>query len=124
MNPKDTARSLGAYGEADAARYLEQRGLKIVARHFQTRYGELDLICRDKDTWVFVEVKTRTRAAAISALDALTPAKQRKLIGAALSYMKKNRLTNAAMRFDVLTFEGDQVQWIPGAFEASSHYTF
>ena len=50
---------LGAQGESIAAAHLEASGLKIMARNFRTRYGEIDLIAEDGDTLVFVEVKTR-----------------------------------------------------------------
>ena len=115
----------GSQGEDAAARYLEARGLTVKDRHYQTRWGEIDLICRDQDnTWVFVEVKTRTRASHPSALEAITPAKQKKIVGAALSYMKKHRLQNQNMRFDVVAIEGADVEWIAGAFEPVTAYTF
>ncbi|OGR89972.1 MAG: YraN family protein [Elusimicrobia bacterium RIFCSPLOWO2_01_FULL_59_12] len=121
---KRSALERGAEGEDAAARYLEQKGLKVVQRHYQTRWGEIDLVCRDRDTWVFVEVKTRTRTSAPSAAEALTPAKQKKIIGAALSYMKKHRLKDEAMRFDLVTLEGGFLEWFAGAFEASGPYTY
>jgi putative endonuclease len=115
---------VGLLGEDQAAAFLKQQGLRLVSRHFQTRYGEIDLICRDKETWVFVEVKTRTRDTQPSALDAVTRRKQKKMLGAALSYMKKHRLTGENMRFDVVAIVAGNVQWIRNAFEAPSFYTF
>src|SRR5438477_2451633 len=91
---------LGLQGEDAAAKYLEERRIKVLDRHYQTRWGEIDLICRDRETWVFVEVKTRTRVSQPSAADVLTVTKQKKMIGAALSYMKKNRLIGQNVRFD------------------------
>lgn len=94
-----------------------------MGRHFQTRWGEIDLICRAKDTWVFVEVKTRSRSYQPSAADAITPTKQKKLVNAALSFIKKNRLEGHDFRFDVVLIEGGCIEWIPGAFEPNFPYT-
>jgi putative endonuclease len=116
--------SRGAEGEEVAAAYLRGKGLQIVDRHFQTRWGEIDLICKDKDTWVFVEVKARTRTSRPSAADAITKSKQKKIVGASLSYMKKHRLQNENMRFDVLLIEENAVEWMPGAFEPTVSYTY
>jgi putative endonuclease len=115
---------LGAWGEEQAARFLQEKGLRIIERGFLTRWGEIDLIARDKDTVVFVEVKSRTRASQPSAADAISPAKQKKLIKAALIYMKKHRLENAALRFDVVLIEGSAIEWLRDAFEGSLGYTY
>lgn len=117
------AQDLGSWGEEEAARYLQGKGLRLIDRHYQTRWGEVDLIFRDRDTIVFVEVKTRLHAHQPSALDALTPAKQKKVVSTALSYMKMKRLAQDNMRFDVVVLEAGRIEWIPGAFEASLHYT-
>jgi putative endonuclease len=117
-------KEFGGSSEHEAACYLESRGLKIVARNFRVKQGEVDLIAKDNDTWVFVEVKARRSRQEISALDTITPAKQRRITMAALMYMKKNFLMGQSMRFDVVTLEAGQVDWIPSAFEPSSRYTF
>jgi putative endonuclease len=114
----------GQAGEDAVARYLESCGLQWVASGFRTRFGEIDLIFRDHKTWVFVEVKTRTHRNLPSAADAVTLAKQKRLVGAALSYMKMKRLEGQAMRFDVLLMEAGQIEWIRGAFDAPLTYTF
>lgn len=116
--------TLGQWGEEEAARYLEREGLRIRVRHFQTRWGEIDLIGRDRDTWVFVEVKTRARRYAPSAVDAITLEKQRKMALAALSYMKWKRLEECAMRFDVVLIESGRIEWLRDAFPAPEDYTF
>lgn len=80
--------ALGARGEDLAAAYLERRGLSIVERNFRCARGELDIIARDGDTVVFVEVKTRRTAALGSPLEAVTRSKLariRKLAGVWLS---------------------------------------
>ena len=117
-------RTRGVKGEDAAARYLQKQGLRVIDRHYQTRWGEIDLVCRNQDTWIFVEVKARARHSFPSAADALTPVKQRKIVGAALSYMKRRGLQNQNMRFDVITLEGDTITWFPSAFEPSIAYTY
>src|SRR5262245_11394661 len=108
--------SLGNWGEEEAARYLEARGLRVVDRHYRQKWGEIDLICRDGKTWVFVEVKTRSRHYQPSALDAVSPRKRQRLIRATLSYMKWKRLEDCSLRFDVVLIEAGYVEWIPNAF--------
>lgn len=120
----DARHELGKRGEEEASQYLQNQGLPIEDRHFQTRWGEIDLICRDKDTWVFVEVKTRTDIHSPSAADAITPSKQDKLVRAALSYLKKRSLNEENVRFDVVLIEAGSIEWIRNAFEPSSRYTF
>jgi putative endonuclease len=124
VTPQPLAQRLGAEGEEIAAAYLGRQGLSVIDRHFQTRWGEIDLICRDQDTWVFVEVKARTRASRPSAAEAITPSKQKKIVGAALSYLKMRRVREQNVRFDVVLVEEDIVEWIPGAFEPRIAYTY
>ena len=79
----------GMRAEAIAADYLASRGLVIVERNFRTRLGELDLIARDGDTLVFVEVRLRTRADYGGAAASVTPAKRERMIAASLAYLSK-----------------------------------
>lgn len=115
--------SLGVWGEEEAARYLEARGLRVVCRQYRQKWGEIDLICLDGETWVFVEVKTRTSLYEPSARDAITPRKRERIIRAALSYMKWKRLIGRSLRFDIVLIEAGRLEWIPDAFEAPSFYT-
>ena len=78
----DPRRTLGAFGEAEAALHLERLGHELLDRNFRTRYGELDLVSRTGDCLVFCEVKTRVeggRGGPATGLDAIGPAKQRRL---------------------------------------------
>jgi len=115
---------LGNWGEDQAARYLQQQGLQVVDRQYRQKWGEIDLICRDGDSWVFVEVKTRTSRSAIAAIDSITPRKRQRIIRAAMTYMKWKRLEGYALRFDLVLIEGGQIEWIPDAFESSTYYTY
>jgi len=120
---KSESYALGSWGEEEAAGYLTEQGLTVVDRRYRQKWGEIDLICRDGATWVFVEVKTRTKRFLPSALDAVTPRKRRRLMLAAMSYMKWKRIENCSMRFDLILIEAGEIEWIPDAFELPSFYT-
>ena len=79
-------RLFGDQGETYAARSLELAGVRIVARNARTRYGELDLVGRDKDGYVFVEVKTRHRESFVSAIEAVDARKLARLRALALAW--------------------------------------
>jgi putative endonuclease len=95
---------------------LEQHGVRILARNFRTRLGEIDLVGRDGDTIVFIEVRRRSRAGYGSAGESITRTKQRRVIAAAKSYLRRLRAA-APCRFDaVLISDGDVIEWVRGAF--------
>lgn len=117
------AQRLGLWGEELAARYLSARGLRVIDRQYRQKWGELDLICKDRDTWVFVEVKTRSQAYQPKAIEAVNYRKQQRLSRAAMSYILWKRLSGQPMRFDVVVIEGSRVEWFQDAFEISPRYT-
>ena len=86
-----------------AARFLKKRGYKIIARNHRTRSGEIDIIAREGETLVFVEVKARTSDRFGSAKAAVTPQKQRQVAKVALGYLKMTDQSYAKARFDVVT---------------------
>ena len=88
----DPRRAFGDLGEAAAARALERRGVRIVARNARTRYGELDLIGRDARGHVFVEVKTRRRTSFVSAAEAVDARKLVRLQALALAWAGEHRV--------------------------------
>lgn len=92
-------RLLGDRGEREAARFLKRQGLRVLARSYRTARGEIDLIAREGDVLVFVEVKTRR--AGVPA-EAVTPEKQRRLTLAALHFLKRHHLLECRSRFDVV----------------------
>ena len=93
----------GQKAEAMAARFLKRRGYKIIARNHRTRSGEIDIIAREGETLVFVEVKARTSLRYGSAKAAVTPHKQRQVARVALSYLKMTDQSHVKARFDVVT---------------------
>ena len=92
---------IGRRGELLAAEYLKKKRYRIVGMNYACRLGELDLIAENRDYVVFVEVKTRKDAAFSQAREAVTPAKQRRLVAAAQLWLQQNP-TEKQPRFDVL----------------------
>ena len=82
----------GDLGEDAAARYLKGRGYRMLERNWRYRQWELDLICRDGDTVVFVEVKTRAAKTMGIPADGLNRKKQARLVKAASQYLTRNNL--------------------------------
>jgi putative endonuclease len=95
----------GARAEALAASFLARHGLAIVARNYRTRMGEIDLVARDGDTLVFVEVRQRASAAFGGAAESINAAKRARLIAAARAYLAKLPY-EPACRFDAVLIDG------------------
>lgn len=118
------ARTLGQRGEAAAARFLRRRGHKILARGDRRGPGELDLVTLDRQTIVFVEVKTRRSQTAGHPAEAVDPAKQRRLTRLAVAFLKRHGLLECPARFDVVAVTWAEGRWFPtvehfpNAFEA------
>lgn len=98
---------LGLKGEIVAAKYLRKKGYKILEKNFQCRFGELDLIARDKDCLVFCEVKTRSEGMIALPQESVTYAKQQKMIKTALFWVQSKEL-DLPMRFDVIAVTAEQ----------------
>ena len=113
-------KTIGNKGEDLAADYLKRKGYRIVSRNFKTLFGEIDIIAEDRNTLVFVEVKTRTDDSFGHPFEAVHRRKQEKMKRVALSYLKKNKRECPA-RFDVLSIEisdgRGQIEHIVDAFE-------
>src|SRR6185295_5913115 len=92
---------LGKLGEDLACRELERRGCAIIARRYRRHGGELDIVARDGQTVVFVEVKTRQRGDFGAGVEAVTALKRRRLADVALDYLARHRLMACPCRFDV-----------------------
>src|SRR5206468_3889847 len=93
---------LGRAAEEGGAKLLERAGLRIVARNIKLRHGEIDLVCRDREVWVFVEVKCRQARWDDGPGAAVSWWKRRRLIRLAQHYLKWMHLTGARCRFDVV----------------------
>lgn len=114
----------GNDAEAATAKYLAKHGLTIEKRNFHCRRGELDIVARDQDSIVFVEVRARQNNALVDPIESVGYSKQRRLISAASYYIHRFGLHERPCRFDVIgvTLEQDgtyQFNWIRNAFDAS-----
>lgn len=118
---KPNTRAFGAEIEQAARRHLEQRGLSLVEANYQVRGGELDLIMRDRDTLVFVEVRFRRSQAYGGGLESVDARKRDKLRMAASQYLQARGFRDTLpCRFDVVAVEPEgaslRFDWITNAF--------
>ena len=97
--------SLGKYGEDLAADFLKKHGYKILERNFRIRGGEIDIIALEKNTLVYVEVKTRTSIQFGTAQESVTPYKIKFLERAAKFYRNARKNLPLAERIDVVTVD-------------------
>lgn len=109
-----TTKAIGDAGESAAADHLVAHGLRVLARNFRVKGGEIDLVCRDGDTTVFVEVRRRARSDFGGAAWSITPAKQRRLVLAARHWLVRHG--DCACRFDCVLIDGGRLEWLKDAF--------
>lgn len=104
-------RERGRQGEDDALAYLLLQGLVLLQRNYLCKGGELDLIMRDGACIVFVEVRLRSSAAYGGALASITPAKQRRMVVAAQTWLQGKK-TLPPCRFDALAIDDGHISWL------------
>ncbi len=110
-------RIVGAQYEEKAVLLLKSKGIRILERNFRNRFGEIDIIGYDQDTYVFIEVKYRKDRSAGDPACAVTTAKQRTICKVADYYRVCHNLSsNIACRFDVITILGEDIKWYQNAF--------
>ncbi|MGH8164001.1 MAG: YraN family protein [Rhodanobacteraceae bacterium] len=115
-------RAAGAEFEQRALAHLQQAGLRLITRNFNTRFGEIDLVMRDSDVLVFVEVRHRRDRSFGGAVASVGTAKRERLQRAAQLFLQAHpSLAAAPCRFDVVAFDGAPVaarcEWHRAAFE-------
>lgn len=123
----------GRAGEDAALDMFLQNGFELVARNYQTRYGEIDLIVKNSQYIIFAEVKTRTKASRYKGYSAVTYQKKQKIIKTALLFLKENRYA-LQPRIDVVDIEGtwfvadrkeqfavDHIHWYKNAITAADY---
>ena len=98
-------KSLGKKGEEFAAAHLRSLQYKILERNYQCAAGEIDIIAKEQNTLVFVEVKTRSNRDYGAPAEAVDARKQRQLSKVALTYLNQKKLVNIPARFDVVAVE-------------------
>jgi len=123
--------ALGERGEDFAAKFLRRRGYTILMRRFKSRGGEIDIICRDHDWLVFVEVKTRETEEFGAPSESVQREKQRHLSKAALDYLRLLDNPRIRWRFDIVEVllrqgarQPDDVRLIQNAFDLSEPFIY
>jgi putative endonuclease len=110
---KASAGTRGERAESLAADFLVRRGLSLVTRNFRTRQGEIDLVMRDGDTYVFVEVRLRAPSRFGGAAASITAAKQARLVAAAEAYLAQLG-REPPCRFDAVlldALDASRIRW-------------
>lgn len=113
---------MGKLGEEAAAAYLRQNGFRILARNWSTRLGEIDIIAKKNQTFVFVEVRTTRGIRYGDGFQSVNRRKQQKVRRVALQYIQRQQLGDRPVRFDVISVRIDcnnqvqQLDHIPHAF--------
>lgn len=118
MTIKPNTSQTGKNAEELAAVYLQQQGLTLLSSNYRCKFGEIDLIMRDSQSLVFVEVRLRSSAAFGGAASSITLQKQRKIAMTAEHYLQQHG--NQACRFDAILMDRSQpqhIEWIKNAFE-------
>ncbi|MGN6382181.1 MAG: YraN family protein [Dyella sp.] len=116
-------RAAGASFEERARRELERHGLRLLSQNYTTRHGELDLVMREGESIVFVEVRQRGARGHGSAAASITRSKRDKLLRTASLWLAAHpQHAQRACRFDVISYDGlgdaAQMHWLRSAFEA------
>ncbi len=120
---KENPRSRGRWAENVARDFLRARGLEPVCENYYFRGGEIDLIMRDGDTIVFVEVRYRSNPSFGGGAESITAPKQKRVVATAMHYLQRTaNHAHLPCRFDVVAIGKDKhrhdVEWIPDAFDA------
>lgn len=110
--------ALGIQGENLAVAEIERRGYAVLARRYRTRHGEIDIVARDGDTIVFIEVKAKETPEFGRAAEAVGLRKQQRIVSMAVDYLARNRLTAKPCRFDVVAIDGSVLTYYRSAFMA------
>ena len=123
MNSKKNNLITGKQAEDKAFLFLKQNGLKPLDRNYRAPVGEIDLIMKDDDIIVFIEVRARTSNHMVSALETIDKHKCSRIIQTSQHYLQKHATNKRSIcRFDVVLFSGPlesaKVEWIKNAFEA------
>ena len=121
--PPVARRAQGDAAEERACRHLDRSGFTIVERNFRTRGGEIDIVARKGDLLVFLEVRSREVPGFGTPEESVTPAKRRRIVGAARHYLSNVPPSSwREARFDVIAFEGAGnaavIRHYPAAFDA------
>lgn len=109
-------REKGKIGEEIACKYLEGKGFEIICTNYRATGGEIDIIAKDREYIVFIEVKFRNNTQHGFPREAVGKSKQKNIINTALDFIEKNNLQNIDFRFDVIEIIGNNIEYIENAF--------
>lgn len=108
MKSEDGRRTLGRWGESVAATHLEAKGYQLIERNWRCRWGEIDLVLRQGETLVFVEVKTRRGSDFGTPEEGITARKAQKLLQIGQQYVAERELDDVDWRIDMVAVELDK----------------
>lgn len=109
-------RKIGSLGEDMAVRFLESLGVEILERNYRSRFGEIDIIAKEDNTLLFIEVKYRKNESFGYPLEAVDFAKRQKIKKTARFFLNENHYFNMNIRFDCIGIMGSNIDLIKGAF--------
>ncbi len=119
MNKKSNSnnRQIGAFIETIVCKHLSQKGYIILERNYRCKFGEIDIIAKNNDYIVFIEVKYRKNVALGYPMEAVDFRKQQKIIKTSLFYIAQNHICiNSNYRYDVISIIGNKITHIKNAF--------
>ena len=120
---------VGKLGEDEAVRFLKKKGYDIIARNWRHKFGEIDIIALDRETVVFVEVRTKMTGDFGTPEESVTKTKMRQIVKAASNYIREKRLQGESIRFDFIGITTDKntgkssINHIESAFLASDVFS-
>ena len=113
---------LGRWAEIKSLNYLKKRGLKFISKNFHGPGGEIDLIMRENNTIVFIEVKCRSNNEFYHPVEAIDKNKCKRITCTGEYFLLNNKLNDSECRFDVILITGNkqihEIEWIKNAFQA------
>ncbi len=110
-------RKIGEQQETNVCKYLESQGMVVLERNFRSRIGEIDIIAKEHEYLVFIEVKYRSSSASGFPEEAVDFKKQSKIIQVAKFYLYRHGISEGKpIRFDVVAIIGNQMKWYKNAF--------
>ncbi len=109
-------KTVGSIGEIEAVKFLKKNKYKILDTNYTTKFGEIDIICTNKDYIVFVEVKTRNKDTLVEGVFAVNKIKQTHILRTANSYLLSNKIKKQP-RFDII-----EVECCDGCYKVVNHY--
>ncbi|MGB2426179.1 MAG: YraN family protein [Alteromonas sp.] len=113
-SPKSTSGDIGADAETRAQVFLERQGLQFITRNYRCKCGEIDMIFKQQNTWIFVEVKYRSKQVFGDAIEQLSYHKQRKVLNAVRVFLLDNHLNeyHTSIRIDFIALTDTSIEWI------------